>query len=182
MYNGEKQDRASGTAGRSETGLCRSHSLKRYWSPTGARSRCVFSAPATIWGFTPWPSIPMRIPIRCSAPRRTRRIWWARRSRLWALIWTSPASSGLPAAGASPPSIPATAFCPRTPILPGRARKTASCSWARPPMCWPRWAISSVPRRSPYSAAYPSSPAAPSRCGTPTTRWKRPSASASPSS
>ena len=33
MYNGEKQDRASGTAGRSETGLCRSHSLKRYWSP-----------------------------------------------------------------------------------------------------------------------------------------------------
>ena len=32
----------------------------------------------------------------------------------------------------------------------------------RPPMCWQRWAISSVPRRSPSSAACPSYRAAPS--------------------
>ena len=56
----------------------------------------------------------------------------------------------------------ATASCLRTPTLPAPARKTVSCSWDRPPMCWQRWAISSVPRRSPSSAACPSYRAAPS--------------------
>ena len=42
------------------------------------------------------------------------------------------------------PSTRATASCPRTPTLPAPARKTASCSSDRPPMCWHRWAISSA--------------------------------------
>ena len=159
MYNGENICRAPCAAGRSRP--CRLHSSKRCWSPTAARLRCAFSAPATIWASTPWPSIPTKTLILCSAPRRTRRIWWGRRSPRWARIWISPASSALPAAGASPPSIPATASCPRMPTLPVPARRTASCSSARPPRCWPRWAISSAPRRSPSSAACPSSPAAP---------------------
>ena len=121
----------------------------------------------------------MRTPIRCSAPRRTRRIWWGRRNPRWGRIWTSPASSDWPSAGASPPSIPATASCRRTQTLPEPARKTASCSSAPLPRCWGRWATSSAPRRSLWPVVFPSSPAARSLCGTQRTLWRRRCPSAS---
>ena len=79
------------------------------------------------------------------------------------------------------PSTPATAFCLKTPSLPAPARKTASSSWARPPMCWPRWATSWRPRKWPSAAVCPSSPAALNLSRTARKRWKKRGNTASPS-
>ena len=140
--------------------------FKKSSSPIGVKSPCGSSGRCGRWASARWLSTPTP-----TAPRST--CAWPTRPRTLDLRHRRTATSALTASSmrlagtAHKRSIPATAFCRKTPSSPPPATARASCSSAHPPSPFDRWdrrrrrgAWRRAPacRSSPEpSAAYPAS-------------------------